>query len=81
VINTKETADFFDVSVPHLRRLYRAGKIPQPIKIGERKNGCQLGILIDHVRSKTQEAASNDNRPAWQPSGISFWIRFWQSTI
>jgi prophage regulatory protein len=52
IVGTRQTAEFLDVSVPHLRRLYRAGKVPPPIKIGERKNGWRLGVLIDFIAVK-----------------------------
>jgi len=54
---SKQTAEFFGISLPHLRRLYRAGKIPSPIKIGERKYGWRLGSLIDFVATKSGKAA------------------------
>jgi hypothetical protein len=34
---------FWGVSLPHWRRLYRAGKVPRPIKVGERKLGWRIG--------------------------------------
>jgi predicted DNA-binding transcriptional regulator AlpA len=52
LVDSNETAEFLCVSVLHLRRLYRTGKIPQPIKIGERKYGWRLGQLMDFVNSK-----------------------------
>ena len=43
LLNTAQTAEFLGMSVPHFRRLYRAKKVPTPIKIGERKYGWRLG--------------------------------------
>jgi prophage regulatory protein len=58
LLDTKQTAEFLVMSIPHFRRLYRAKKVPSPIKIGDRKYGWQLGILIDFVASKSAKAAA-----------------------
>jgi predicted DNA-binding transcriptional regulator AlpA len=52
VINAKQAAEFVGVSLPHFRRLYRAEKVPAPIKIGERKFGWRLGTIADFIASK-----------------------------
>lgn len=53
LLDTEQTAEFLGMSIPHLRRLYRARKVPAPIKIGERKYGWRLGGLIDFVAAKS----------------------------
>ena len=45
----KETADYVDLSVRHLRRLVRSGRFPKPVKIGERKEAWPVGVIMDHV--------------------------------
>jgi predicted DNA-binding transcriptional regulator AlpA len=52
LLDTAQTAEFLGMSIPHFRRLYRARKVPTPIKIGERKYGWRLGGLIDFVTAK-----------------------------
>jgi predicted DNA-binding transcriptional regulator AlpA len=52
LLDTAQTAEFLGFSIPHFRRLYRARKVPRPIKIGERKYGWRLGALIDFVTAK-----------------------------
>jgi predicted DNA-binding transcriptional regulator AlpA len=47
ILPTHASAAFWGVSEPHWRRLYRAGKVPQPIKIGDRKLGWHVGDLAD----------------------------------
>lgn len=47
VLNTAEAAEFCRISVPHWRRLYRSGRIPQPVRLGTRKLGWRVGDLID----------------------------------
>jgi predicted DNA-binding transcriptional regulator AlpA len=47
VVDAKSSAAFWGVSLPHWRRLYRAGKVPRPIKIGDRKLGWRIGDLVD----------------------------------
>ena len=53
LLGTEQTAEFLGMSVPHLRRLYRAKKVPDPIRIGERKYGWRLGQLIEFVAAKS----------------------------
>ena len=52
IMGAAETAKFFNYSLPHFRRLYRAGKIPQPLKISERKLGWRAGDCIDFLSSR-----------------------------
>jgi prophage regulatory protein len=52
LLGTEQTAEFLGMSVPHLRRLYRAKKVPAPLRIGGRKYGWRLGVLIDFVATK-----------------------------
>jgi predicted DNA-binding transcriptional regulator AlpA len=56
LLGTEQTAEFLGISVPHLRRLYQAGKVPLPIKIGERKYGWRLGGLIDFIAVRSRGA-------------------------
>lgn len=52
VINSEQAAALLGVSLAHFRRLYRAGKVPAPLRIGERKYGWQAGVLKDWLASK-----------------------------
>ncbi|KAF2991181.1 hypothetical protein OGR47_04520 [Methylocystis sp. MJC1] len=58
VLDAEASAAFWGVSLPHWRRLYRSGKVPSPIKIGERKLGWRVGDLADGLaqRSTTPSA-------------------------
>lgn len=47
ILDSKQSSSFVGFSVPHWRRMYRAGKAPAPIRIGERKYGWRVGDLID----------------------------------
>ena len=58
LLDTAQSAEFLGFSVPHFRRLYRANRVPAPIKIGERKYGWRLGGLIDLVASKAEANAA-----------------------
>ena len=53
IIGTSQTAALYGKSVAHLRRLYRAKKIPAPIKIGERKYGWRVGAVLDDIAAKS----------------------------
>jgi predicted DNA-binding transcriptional regulator AlpA len=55
IVDSAEAAEFWGVSLPHWRRLYRHQKVPTPIKIGDRKLGWQLGILIDALEARSRE--------------------------
>jgi predicted DNA-binding transcriptional regulator AlpA len=57
ILDTAASAAFWSVSLPHWRRMYRAGKVPQPIKIGTRKLGWRLGSLIDALEAREPTAA------------------------
>jgi predicted DNA-binding transcriptional regulator AlpA len=52
ILPTEASAAFWGVSVPHWRRLYRAGKVPHPIKIGDRKLGWRVGDLADALAAR-----------------------------
>jgi predicted DNA-binding transcriptional regulator AlpA len=54
LLNSVQSAELLNISVPHFRRMYRSGKIPAPIKIGDRKYAWRLGTLIDLVSSKSE---------------------------
>lgn len=56
IIDAKLSAAFWGVSLPHWRRLYRAGKVPRPIKIGERKLGWRVGALADCLAARAEIA-------------------------
>lgn len=57
IMDSAEAAEFWGVSLPHWRRLYRDRKVPKPLRIGDRKLGWQLGILIDALEVRSKEAA------------------------
>ena len=53
VLGSAEAAAFIGLSLPHFRRLYRLGKVPKGIQVGERKLGWQVGVLADFLDAKT----------------------------
>lgn len=58
VMGANEAARLYGVSLVHFRRLYRAGKVPRPIKVGERKLGWMRGILLDDLDARAEKAAA-----------------------
>ena len=46
VLSTAEAAAYCNLSTPHWRRLLKAGKVPQPVRLSTRKLGWRLGTLI-----------------------------------
>jgi predicted DNA-binding transcriptional regulator AlpA len=55
VLGTAQLAEFLGFSIPHVRRLYRAGKIPPPFKIGARKHGWRASDIVDLLASRIEE--------------------------
>jgi predicted DNA-binding transcriptional regulator AlpA len=51
ILNTAEAAEFCKLSVPHWRRLYRAGRVPHPVRLAERKYGWPIGDLVDWMEA------------------------------
>ena len=45
ILNSAQAAAYSGFSLPHWRRLCRAGRAPAPIRIGERKLGWRLSDL------------------------------------
>ena len=58
VLDAAASSAFWGVSLPHWRRLYRAGKVPRPIKVGERKLGWRIGSLADALALRDSETAN-----------------------
>ena len=52
IMLAKDTAAFLGFSLPHFRRLYRAKKVPKPIRLSERKLGWRVGDCIDWLNSR-----------------------------
>ena len=51
LLNVNQVADVLGFSVPHLRRLYRGGKIPKPTIIGGRKVAWPASTILDLIAS------------------------------
>jgi predicted DNA-binding transcriptional regulator AlpA len=58
VLDAAAASAFWGISLPHWRRLYRTGKVPQPIKVGERKLGWRVGALADALEARASAAAA-----------------------
>jgi predicted DNA-binding transcriptional regulator AlpA len=55
ILNTAQSAEFIGLSVPHFRRLYRCGKAPKPILVGQRKYGWRAGDLVAWLATRAGE--------------------------
>jgi predicted DNA-binding transcriptional regulator AlpA len=58
VLDAATASAFWGVSLPHWRRLYRTGKVPQPVKVGERKLGWRVGVLADALAARETAGAA-----------------------
>jgi predicted DNA-binding transcriptional regulator AlpA len=56
VIGAAEAASLAGVSLDHWRRLYRAGSVPRPLKVGLRKVGWRRGDLLDWLAERAAKA-------------------------
>jgi predicted DNA-binding transcriptional regulator AlpA len=52
IVSADQAAAYWGVSTPHWRRLYRAGQVPTPIKIGERKLGWRVSDLLHAIERR-----------------------------
>ena len=55
-IGVEQLASLTGYSVPHIRRLYRTGKIPMPTSVGGRKLSWPAGIAMDLLAPTVNEA-------------------------
>ena len=60
VLDTAQSAPFCGFSVPHRRRLYRAGKLPKRVRLSSRKYGWRIGDLIDLIEASCADASECD---------------------
>ena len=49
IVSVRQAAALLNLSIPHLRRLYRTGKFPKPFTVGERKLGWTAGEFVDAI--------------------------------
>lgn len=52
LLNSAQTANILGFSAVHLRRLVKAGKVPQPVRVGERKLAWRAGEIAAFVESQ-----------------------------
>jgi predicted DNA-binding transcriptional regulator AlpA len=56
ILNSAQSANSLGSASPFFRRLYRAGKAPKPLLIGDRKYGWRAGDLVQWLASRAGEA-------------------------
>lgn len=57
-VGSAEAAEVLNFSLGHFRKLYRAGKVPPPIKLSERKLAWRMGDLLSFRDGNGVEAVS-----------------------
>lgn len=57
ILDVFQMADLLGFSVAHVRRLYRTGKLPAPIRIGGRKVGWPAHVAAALTGSPEMKAA------------------------
>jgi predicted DNA-binding transcriptional regulator AlpA len=55
LLDSAQAAEMVGMSLPHFRRLYRSGRVPSPVRVGERKLGWRAGDLSAWLASKAPE--------------------------
>jgi predicted DNA-binding transcriptional regulator AlpA len=68
ILDSGQAADFLGISVVQLRRMYRTGRIPAPIRIGERKLGWRARDLAEWLEART---AVSFMKPAPQRESVA----------
>jgi predicted DNA-binding transcriptional regulator AlpA len=58
ILTSAEAAAFWGVSLDYWRRLNAAGRVPKPIRIGNRKLGWRIGSLSAALQALEREAAT-----------------------
>ena len=56
ILTTNQIARAVNNSPVHIRRLVRAGKFPQPLKIGDRKLGWRLSTITRYIAECEERA-------------------------
>jgi predicted DNA-binding transcriptional regulator AlpA len=56
LLDSEQSAEFCGFSLAHWRRLYRAKKVPAPVKLSDRKYGWRVGALADFIAEKARAA-------------------------
>jgi hypothetical protein len=56
-VRTRGVAEFFDISIPEVRRRLKAGLLPQPDRPGGRQMSWQLGVLVDFSDQMKKKSA------------------------
>jgi predicted DNA-binding transcriptional regulator AlpA len=57
ILDSGQASEFWGVSTAHWRRLYRAGKVPPPIRVGLRKYGWRLSDLDEALAERAKTSA------------------------
>jgi predicted DNA-binding transcriptional regulator AlpA len=57
VLNAKQAAALFGMSVVQWRRMYRDGRAPAPIRLSERKYGWRASVLTAWLEAQQSRAA------------------------
>lgn len=57
LLDVFQMADLLGFSVAHVRRMYRTGKLPAPVRIGGRKCGWPAHVAAALTGSPDKEAA------------------------
>ncbi len=57
LLDVFQMADLLGFSVAHIRRMYRTGKLPAPVRVGGRKVGWPAHVAAALTGSPDKEAA------------------------
>jgi predicted DNA-binding transcriptional regulator AlpA len=63
ILNKYQVAELIGQHPAQVSRLVKAGRLPQPFRIGERKLGWRLGALLHHIAKAEQERPGFAPRP------------------
>lgn len=63
ILNKAQVAELIGQHPAQVGRLVKAGRLPQPFRIGERKLGWRLGAVLDHLATAERERPGPAPRP------------------
>ena len=52
ILSVAQAAQLYGVSIATFRRLKRAGKLPPPIQLSERRIGWRVRDLVEHLKAQ-----------------------------
>jgi predicted DNA-binding transcriptional regulator AlpA len=63
ILSKAQVAELIGQHPAQVNRLVKAGRLPRPFRIGERKLGWRLSAILDHLAKAERERSGGASRP------------------